>query len=360
MAETLALCVSCKACRRECPTGVDMARMKIEVQAAQIARRGLALRERLIGYLPRYAPFAARWPALANLRNDMPRLRRWGERYAGLSAQRSLPRWRADFWREPAHLNGGRAVAFFADTFNRYFEPENIEAALGVLSAAGYGIHLPNAADGSRRPLCCGRTFLAVGLVDEARREAQRCVTALAPLVGRGMPVIGLEPSCILGFRDEIPALVKSADARLLAENALLLEEFLVREHAAGTLQLSLRPLPRRALLHGHCHQKSFGVMEAVEATLGLVPELAVETIETSCCGMAGAFGYGNDTIAISSKMAELALLPAVRNADADTLVVADGTSCRHQIKDGSGRDALHVVRVLAMSVAERSAARSL
>jgi Fe-S oxidoreductase len=353
MAETLALCVSCKACRRECPTGVDMARMKIEVQAAQVARHGLALRERLIGYLPRYAPFAARWPALANLRNDMPRLRRWGERYAGLSAQRSLPRWRADFWREPAHLNGGRAVALFADTFNRYFEPENIEAALGVLSAAGYGIHLPNAADGSRRPLCCGRTFLAVGLVDEARREAQRCVAALAPLVGRGMPVIGLEPSCILGFRDEIPALVKSADARLLAENALLLEEFLAREHAAGTLQLPLDPLPRRALLHGHCHQKSFGVMAAVEATLGLVPELAVETIETSCCGMAGAFGYGNDTIAIASKMAELALLPAVRKAGADTLVVADGTSCRHQIKDGSGRDALHVARVLAMSLSK-------
>jgi FAD/FMN-containing dehydrogenase/Fe-S oxidoreductase len=356
MAQTLALCVSCKACRRECPTGVDMARMKIEVQAARLARNGLALRERLIGYLPRYAPFAARWPALANLRNDVPQLRRWSERYAGLSAQRQLPRWRADFWREGARLHGapdGPAVAFFADTFNRYFEPENIEAALGVLAAAGYGVHLPQAADGSRRPLCCGRTFLAVGLADEARREAQRCVAALAPLVGRGMPVLGLEPSCMLGFRDEIPALVKSAEARLVADNALLLEEFLAREHAAGTLALALGPLPRRALLHGHCHQKAFGAMAAVEATLGFVPGLAVETIETGCCGMAGAFGYGKETIAISSKMAELALLPAVRKADADTLVVADGTSCRHQIRDGSGREALHVARVLAMSLAK-------
>jgi Fe-S oxidoreductase len=356
MAATLRLCVSCKACRRECPTGVDMARMKIEVQAAQVARHGLALRERLVGYLPRYAPFAARWPALANLRNDVPRLRQWSERYAGLSAQRRLPRWRADRWREPAQLIGapdGRPVAFFADTFNRYFEPENIAAALGVFSAAGYRIHLPKAAHG-RRPLCCGRTFLAVGLPDEARREAERCVAALAPLVARGIPVVGLEPSCMLGFRDEIPALVRSADARLLAGHALLFEEFLAREQEAGMLRLALEPLPRRALLHGHCHQKAFAAMASVEATLKLVPQLAVETIESSCCGMAGAFGYGKDTIAISSKMAELSLLPAVRNAGADTLVLADGTSCRHQIKDGSGRDALHVARVLAMSLAKQ------
>jgi Fe-S oxidoreductase len=243
-------------------------------------------------------------------------------------------------------------VALFADTFNRYFEPENIEAALGVLAAAGHEIHLPKATDASR-PLCCGRTFLAVGLIDEARREAQRSIAALAPLVARGIPVIGLEPSCILGFRDEIPALVKTSDARLLAGNTLLLEEFLAREHEGGRLRLALGPLPRRALLHGHCHQKSFGTMGSVEATLGLVPELAVETIETSCCGMAGAFGYGKDTVAISSKMAELSLLPAVRKADSNTLVVADGTSCRQQIRDGSGRDALHVARVLSMSLSK-------
>jgi FAD/FMN-containing dehydrogenase/Fe-S oxidoreductase len=353
MAETLKLCVSCKACRRECPTGVDVARMKIEVQAAQVARHGLALRERLIGYLPRYAPLAARWPALANLRNEVPRLRQWSQRYAGLSARRSLPRWRPDWWREgerPIGAPDARPVAFFADTFNRYFEPENIEAALTVLSAAGYGIHLPSAADG-RRPLCCGRTFLAVGLVDEARREAERCIAALAPLVRRGMPVIGLEPSCMLGFRDEIPALVKSADARLLAGNALLFEEFLAREREAGTLQLPLAPLPRRVLLHGHCHQKAFDAMAAVEATLKLVPELAVETIKSSCCGMAGGFGYGAETFDVSLQMAELSLLPAVRKAASDTLVVADGTSCRQQIEDFSGREALHVARVLAMSL---------
>jgi len=356
MAETLRLCVSCKACRRECPTGVDMARMKIEVQAARVAKRGLSLHERLIGHLPRYAPLAAKWPRLANMRNDVPRLRQWSERYAGLSARRSLPRWRSDRWREPTRVPSpeARSVVFFADTFNRYFEPENIEAALAVLAAAGYGVHFPKPAD-SGRPLCCGRTFLAVGLIDEARREAERCAAALAPFLGRGIPFIGLEPSCMLGFRDEIPALVQGEEGRRLAAHALLFEEFLAREAKAGTLELSLKPVAKRALLHGHCHQKSFAGMAAVEAVLSLVPDLSVESIDSSCCGMAGAFGYGADTIDVSLKMAELSLLPAVRKAGADTLVVADGTSCRHQIRDGSRREALHAARVLAMGL-KRSA----
>jgi FAD/FMN-containing dehydrogenase/Fe-S oxidoreductase len=352
MAETLRLCVSCKACRRECPTGVDVARMKIEVQAARVAKRGLSLHERLIGHLPRYAPLAAKWPRLANMRNNVPRLRLWSERYAGLSARRSLPRWRGDRWREPTRVPSpeARPVVFFADTFNRYFEPENIEAALAVLAAAGYGVHLPKPADGGR-PLCCGRTFLAVGLIDEARREAERCATALAPFLGRGIPFIGLEPSCMLGFRDEIPALVQGEEGRRLAAHALLFEEFLAREAKAGELELSLKPVAKRALLHGHCHQKSFAAMAAVEAVLSLVPELSVESIDSSCCGMAGAFGYGADTIDASLRMAELSLLPAVRKAGADALVVADGTSCRHQIRDGSGREALHAARVLAMGL---------
>jgi Fe-S oxidoreductase len=245
---------------------------------------------------------------------------------------------------------------FFADTFNRYFEPENIEAALAVLAAGGYTVHLPKPTDGAGRPLCCGRTFLAVGLIDEARREAERCVTAFAPFLERAIPFVGLEPSCMLGFRDEIPLLLKREDARRLAASALLFEEFLAREAKAGTLNLALAPVAKRALLHGHCHQKSFAAMAAVEAVLKLVPDLAIETVDSGCCGMAGAFGYGADTIDVSLKMAELSLLPAVRKAEADTLILADGTSCRHQIKDGSGREALHVARVLAMSVEGRDA----
>jgi FAD/FMN-containing dehydrogenase/Fe-S oxidoreductase len=357
MAETMKLCVSCKACRRECPTGVDMARMKIEVQAARLAKRGLSLHDRVIGYLPRYAPLAAKWPRLANLRNDVARLRQWSERYAGLSARRSLPRWRPDAWREPTRFSSAPqagSVVFFADTFNRYFEPQNIEAALAVFTAGGYTVHLPQPADGDSRPLCCGRTFLAVGLIDEARREAERCVAALAPFLERATPFVGLEPSCMLGFRDEIPSLVKREDARRLAANALLFEEFLAREAKAGALKLALAPVAKRALLHGHCHQKAFAAMGAVEAALRLVPDLAVETVDSSCCGMAGAFGYGADTFDVSLKMAELSLLPAVRKAEADTLILADGTSCRHQIKDGTGREALHVARVLAMSLEGR------
>jgi Fe-S oxidoreductase len=207
-------------------------------------------------------------------------------------------------------------------------------------------------AGGLSRPLCCGRTFLSVGKVDEARREAERTLAALAPLVNRRAAVIGLEPSCILGFRDEIPALIKSDVARKLAGQAMLFEEFLAREARAGRLRLPLRETRKRALLHGHCHQKSFDTMGDVEAALRLVPGLAVETIESSCCGMAGSFGYAAETIDVSLAMGELSLLPAVRQTDAQVLIVADGTSCRHQIRDGAGRDALHVARVLAMSLA--------
>jgi len=348
MAATLELCVSCKACRRECPTGVDMARMKIEVLAARAGKRGLSLHDRLVGYLPRYAPIATRFSALLNLRNDLPALARIGERYAGFSARRSLPRWRRQFRDPPASLGplDGQEVMLFADTFNRYFEPDNIEAAISVLTVAGCRVHLPKA---TGRPLCCGRTFLAVGKVDEARREAQRCVEAFAPFVTRGIPVVGLEPSCLIGFRDEIPALLKSEEARGLASRTLLFEEFVTRDLIGA---LPLAPIGRRALLHGHCHQKAFAAMGAVEAALKLVPELAVETVESSCCGMAGAFGYAADTFDVSLKMAELSLLPAVRKAAPDTIVVADGTSCRHQIKDGTGREALHVACVLALSVA--------
>ena len=207
-----------------------------------------------------------------------------------------------------------------------------------------------------RAPLCCGRTFLSVGRVDEARREAERVLAAFAPFVARGVPVIGLEPSCILGFRDEVPAMIKTDAAKRFADHVLTFEEFLAREASAGRLKLNLKPVAARALVHGHCHQKSFDAFGAVATVLKLIPDLAVETIESSCCGMAGSFGYAADTIDVSLAMGELSLLPAVREAPPDALIVADGTSCRHQIKDGAGREALHVARVLAMSIgAERT-----
>ncbi|TMJ56247.1 MAG: FAD-binding protein [Alphaproteobacteria bacterium] len=353
MMETLKLCVSCKACRHECPTGVDMAKMKIEVLAARAASHGLSLRDRLVGYLPRYADLASRFAPLANWRNNSPLLRQLFEKFAGISAARALPAFRRDVFRPNAVAVGpedGREVVLFADTFNRFYERENLDAALRVLVAGGYRVHMPTPAEGGR-PLCCGRTFLSAGLVDNARSELDRLVATYASFAARGVPIIGLEPSCLLTLRDELLSLRSDPIAKSIGAHALLFEEFLVREAEAGRLKLPLGAFATKALVHGHCHQKSFGAFKPVEQVLRLIPGLNVETIESSCCGMAGAFGYGADTYQASIEMAELSLLPAVRSAEPAALIVADGTSCRHQIKDGTNRAALHVARVLAMSL---------
>ncbi|MGX1352297.1 FAD/FMN-containing dehydrogenase/Fe-S oxidoreductase [Bradyrhizobium elkanii] len=353
MMETLKLCVSCKACRHECPTGVDMAKMKIEVLAARAATHGLSLRDRLVGYLPRYVDLASRLAPIANWRNRSPLLRALLEKLAGISARRALPEFRSDTFRPDAEALGpadGREVVLFADTFNRGYERENLDAAIEVLVAGGYRVHLPRPSDGGRPP-CCGRTFLSAGLVEQARAELDRLVATYVPFAVRGVPIIGLEPSCLLTLRDELLSLRSDEAAKTVSAHSLLFEEFLMREAEAGRLTLPLGAVAGKAVVHGHCHQKSFGAFKPVEKVLRLVPGLDVKTIESSCCGMAGAFGYGADTYQASIEMAELSLLPAVRGADPDTLIVADGTSCRHQIKDGSGRTPLHVASVLAMSL---------
>jgi Fe-S oxidoreductase len=234
------------------------------------------------------------------------------------------------------------------DTFNRYFEPANVRAAIRVLQAAGYRVHAAQPRT-EGRPLCCGRTFLAAGLVEEARIEALRMLDALAPWLAHGMPVIGLEPSCLYTLRDEYGVLLPGTES--LAKHAVLFEEFLATELEAGRLDLKLKPIGEQALLHGHCHQKAFGAMSSVEKTLKLVPGLKVRTVESSCCGMAGSFGYEAEHYDVSMRMAEADLLPAVRKASADTLLVADGTSCRHQIEHGAQRQALHVARVLEQAL---------
>ena len=353
MAESLKLCVSCKACRRECPTGVDMARMKIEVLHRRAAARGLALHDRLIAFLPRYAPLMSRLAPLANLAGRLPGARAALERFAGFSARRPLPRWRADVFSAPGPAGpaNGPEVVLFADTFNTFFEPENLAAAMRVLAAAGRHVHVAAPVGGGRR-LCCGRTFLAAGLVDEARREAARLLDVLRPFAEAGTPIVGLEPSCLLALRDEIPALIGRDETSAVAGNALLFEEYLVREADAGRLDLPLKPVAGEALVHGHCHQKSFDAFAPVIRALKLVPDLAVTAIESSCCGMAGAFGYGADTFETSMAMGELSLLPAVRAAAEGAIIVADGTSCRQQIADGAGREASHAAVVLAAALA--------
>jgi len=354
--EAMALCVSCKGCRRECPTGVDMARMKIEVLHQQAQRRGHSLRDRVIGHLPRYAPWAARLPGLANLRNNSQLLARLVERATGLSRERRLPQFRHDTYTRAAvamrEAAGAGDVVLFADTFNNYFEPENLAAARRVLDAAGYRVTTPVGDDG--RPLCCGRSYLGAGMVEQARAEAQRTLRTLLPQVRAGATIVGLEPSCLLGLRDEFLVLKLGEGVQELAEASFLFEEFIDHEGEAGRFGLEFQPLPRTALLHGHCHQKAFGVMPAVARTLARVPQLQVQMVESSCCGMAGSFGYEAAHQQISKAMAEAALLPAVRAAAEDALIVADGTSCRHQIADLGQREAIHVARVLDMALPGR------
>jgi Fe-S oxidoreductase len=336
-----------------------MAKLKIEALAARNARHGVSFQQRLIAYLPRYAPALSRWPRIANLRDRMPGAARLSERWLGLSQRRSLPQWRAPFLRTAdtgsptstfSTAAAGREVVLFIDTFSNYFAQSNALAATRVLEADGYIVHTP--VPHSERPLCCGRTFLAAGMVGHAREEARRTLDALLPYARRGVAIVGLEPSCLLTMRDEFLTYRFGDDAHLLAQHALLLEEFLVREQEAGRLSLKLKPLPNaEALLHGHCHQKAFAAFDAVSTVLKWIPGLKTRVVESSCCGMSGSFGYEAKHFEVSMKMAELDLLPAIRAAAPATLIVADGFSCRHQIGDGAGREAMHVARVLDLAL---------
>jgi Fe-S oxidoreductase len=223
-----------------------------------------------------------------------------------------------------------------------------------VLQAAGYTVHVAAKETPDGKHLCCGRTFLAGGMVDEAKAKARELMEALAPFAQQGIPVVGLEPSCLFTLRDEMLAMGLGDSAQRVAANAYLFEEFLAREAKAGALEAlkaKLRPLHQRVLLHGHCHQKAFGAMPPVIEVLKLVPGVEPQVVESSCCGMAGSFGYEASHYDVSMKMAEASLLPAVRAA-ADAIVVADGTSCRHQIRDGAQREAVHAAVLLAAQLA--------
>src|SRR5690606_6864872 len=233
-------CVSCKGCKRECPTGVDMARMKIEFLYQWQRRHGVALRARLIATMPKWAPWAARLPWLFNLRDTLPGLAGLSEKWLGFAARRTLPKWRRDTFlaAAPDEHAEDADVVLFADTFNNYLEPNNARAALKVLRAAGYRVHVARAARTDAQPthpLCCGRTYLSAGLVDEARREARRVIEALRPFVARGVPVVGLEPSCLLSLRDEFLVMGLGDEAQALARQSFLFEEFLAQAHQAGT-----------------------------------------------------------------------------------------------------------------------------
>ncbi len=362
VSDALDLCVSCKGCKRDCPTGVDMAKFKIEARAARVKEHGLSWRDKLVSELPRYAPWMRHIGKLAARLERVSWLGGRGKRWLGFAEMRSLPVFSGDYLRtasaETHHpaANPTGEVLLFVDTFNNYFEADNARAARRVLEAAGYRVHF-NVRDG-QRPLCCGRTYLAAGRVDRAKEEARRTLETLMPYVERGVKIVGLEPSCLLTLRDEFlhfgfgkEGFGKESfgeDATRLAGASMLFEEFLVAEKQAGRLNLALKPLTvSRAKVHGHCHQKAFDAFTPVMTVLNWIPELDVEAIVSSCCGMAGSFGYEAEHVEASRQMAELSLLPAVREAGEDAWIVADGTSCRHQILDGAGREALHVAKVL-------------
>ena len=366
--EAMDLCVGCKGCKRDCPTGVDMAKMKVEFLHHYKAKHGYTVKDKLVAHLPAYAHWASRLAPLLNLRDKIPGVAALSEKLLGLSAKRILPQWQSKhfFNAKPGAqassispeevLAAARPVVLFVDTFNGYFESNIANSALKVLLALGFHTHVATKSGVNKKPLCCGRTYLASGMVDEARANAAELVRALLPFAEKGIPIVGLEPSCLLTLRDE--ALVMGLDdlpglrgaAKKVSEHALLFEEFLAREFKAGkldALKTAFKPVTQPILLHGHCHQKAFDAVSPIMEVLRLIPGAKPELIESSCCGMAGSFGYEASHYEVSMHMAELTLLPAVRQQP-NAIVVADGTSCRHQIRDGAQRKAVHVAQLLA------------
>lgn len=356
LAEAMDLCIGCKGCKRECANQVDMAAIKIEYQAQRNAALGISRRERLFAALPRLLQHRTLVRALIHLRNRMPLLATLGERWLGISARRTLPAPSTEPYRPPASpATGERDVIIFVDTFARHFDPAIAEAAHAVLSAAGYRVTTLGPAAGDAepdRPLCCGRTYLSLGQVDAARHEARRMQAALRPALAAGTPIVGLEPSCILSLRDDHLKLGLGPEADALAKQVYLFEEFIARENDRKHLQLKLKPLPAgKTLVHGHCHQKAVGAMKSLRKVLRLIPEFEFEFIEASCCGMSGSFGLDAEHRDISLQMAELDLFPALRKAP-DAPVLANGFSCRHQIREGAGREPMHVAILLRQALA--------
>lgn len=358
LAEAMDLCVSCKACKKECPSSVDMTLIKTEYLAQRHAIMGVPRRTKLLGALPRWA---ANYRQLLRfgifLRNRSKTLAKLAEQWLGITAARPLPKLAArPFPGFEAKSEGERGeVILFVDTFCHHFDPEIAEAAVTVLTSAGYKVRTAKPAPDDaepNRPLCCGRTYLTTGLVEEARVEGARVLAAFRPEIAKGTPIVGLEPSCLLSLRDELYSLGLGTEVGELGKQLYLLEEFLVREHTRG-MRLNLKALNMpKALLHGHCHQKAFGVMKATRKALSWIPGFQFDIIETSCCGMAGSFGFEAEHYKASMDMAEISLLPTVRAAGEDTPIIANGFSCRHQIHNGCGRESMHIAVLLRNALA--------
>jgi Fe-S oxidoreductase len=344
--EALDLCFACKGCKSDCPVNVDMATYKAEFLSHYYERRLRPLTAYTMGLIHWWARLAAFMPGVANFFTHAPLLRNVAKKLAGIAPQRQVPAFAPQTFkqwfrqRSPRNLEKP-VVILWPDTFNNHFHPETAIAAVEVLEAAGYRVEVPQQA------LCCGRPLYDYGMLDTAKHLLRTILDTLQPQITQGVPVVGLEPSCVAVFRDELVNLFPGdAEARRLSQQTFLLGEFLAKQ--AGHFEFPR--LQRKALVHGHCHHKAIigmGSEEAILSKLGLdftVPD-------SGCCGMAGAFGFEKDHYDISMKAGERVLLPAVRDAAKDTIIIADGFSCREQIAQATDRHALHLAQILQLAL---------
>jgi Fe-S oxidoreductase len=353
--KALDLCLSCKACKSECPANVDIATYKAEFLSHYYQHRRRPLHAYAFGMIDRWARLASLAPNVANFFNRAPGFRQLLQQALHLAPQRELPRFAPVSFRQWARahqvpLCGGEnnsatsakgEVILWADTFNNYFHPETSRAALNVLQAAGFRVAVP------RNHLCCGRPLYDFGMIERAKSYLQRILQALGPQIDAGLPVIVLEPSCASVFRDELRGLFPSdSRAARLRSQTFLLSEFLQQQAPA----YQPPQLARNILLHGHCHQKSLMKMDHAESLLRKTGA-QVSSIDSGCCGMAGPFGFEKDKYAISQAVGERVLLPAVRQLPADTLIVSDGFSCREQILQATGRHAIHLAEAMQLAL---------
>jgi FAD/FMN-containing dehydrogenase/Fe-S oxidoreductase len=343
--DVMDLCLECKACKAECPSNVDMAKLKYEFLDHYHRANGLPLRNRIFGGIEQLNRIGSQFAPLSNWIAQSP-LNRWlMEKFAGVDRRRPLPLFAPEpfeewFYAHKAEGDGDKGdVVLFHDTFNNFNTPNVAIAATRLLERAGYRVLLSN-------KRCCGRPMISKGMLREAKDNATWNVDQLSPYVEKNIPIIGLEPSCLLTLRDEYPEFLRSAAATRVAENSFLLEEFLHREIVSGRLSLKFGPCEHKALLHGHCHQKAL-VGSAPTVSMLKTAGFQVSEVDSGCCGMAGSFGFEKEHYDLSVKIGNHRLGPAAKAAAADVEIVASGISCRQQIEHLSGRQAKHLAEVL-------------
>jgi FAD/FMN-containing dehydrogenase/Fe-S oxidoreductase len=350
--EVLDLCLECRACKAECPVGVDVARFKSEFLADYWRRHGTPLRARILGNVHGLARWGSRLAPVSNTIARSAPVRWLNDRLLGIDRRRLPPAWARPTFaaRFARRVPAARArVGIFNDTFTNYYNPDVGMAGVRVLDALGVGAELAPEA-------CCGRPLISQGLLEAARLNAALSTNRLYRLTERGQPLLFFEPSCLSAIREDIPSLLRGGQRRLaqrVADRAQLFEEWLETECAAGRARLALRPGPARILLHGHCHQKSMGRLAPARSLLARIPGSTVIDLDAGCCGMAGSFGYVRDHYAVSQAIGERRLLPAARGLDSQSVLVASGVSCRHQVADFTGARALHAAELLASLVPE-------